>query len=418
MRPIASAWLGRLLVLAVVWFLAAAAELHAREIFVEQERGHDRNPGTREAPVRSIRRAVQMAQEGDTIHLMPPGAVYREMITLIDKRRITIEGHNCTISGAEKLPSDPARWDKVGKRLYRIRLKRTPQDRHLLVVNGRSVTMGRTKYTIQAARAAARRGGWESERDALIDQFPKPSELAEGQFAWEPIDRRSGWLYVKGSLANLEWAVRTQGVYTSGNTSDITIRNLKVRHVLNDGFNFHGNAQNIRLFNVTAYECFDNAISPHGACSFTVEEAQFLRSETAVANDFLTETRFLRCLIGGSQGAEIMIIGGKHLFEQCVIRSTAPVAMRLSYRKPGPKRPVAWKEIEMSGKDPAMRPEYTFRECTVMAADGKPSIVLIEAGVNVTFMRCAFRRMRFQVHPAARVEIIDCTLDGEPLRIE
>ncbi len=406
-------WQVRLSVLVAAVVTTAAGSLDAREIFVQHQFGDDRNPGTRQAPVRSIRRAVQLAKEGDTIHLLPERTVYREMITLRDKKGITIEGHNCIISGADRLPSDPAKWEKVGDRLYRISLRRTPQERHLLVVNGRAVTMGRTKYTIQAARAGRR--GWDAVRQALIAQYPRPSDLSDGQFAWEPIDRRSGWLYVKGSLANLEWSVRTQGVYTDGHTHDITIRNLHVRHVLNDGFNFHGDAQNIRLINVTASECFDNAISPHGACSFTVERAQFRASETAVANDFLTETRFVDCVITGSQGAEIMIIGGKHLFERCLVRATAPVAMRLAYRKPGPERPLALKEIRMSGKDPTMQPDYTFRDCTVESADETPRTVVIQAGVNVTFVNCQFRRIRFQIDPSANVKMIRCTLDGTPL---
>ena len=184
--------------------LMAAGSARAREIYVNNQTGDDGNAGTAEAPLRSARKAVRLAREGDTIHLLPEGAVYREMISLINKKGITIEGHNCTVSGADKLPSDPAKWEKVSDGLHRIRLKRTMEDRHLLVVNGKAVTMGRTKYNIKSARAAARSGGWEAQRKALMDQYPKPADLTDGQFAWEPIDKRNGWLYVKGSLENLE----------------------------------------------------------------------------------------------------------------------------------------------------------------------------------------------------------------------
>jgi hypothetical protein len=70
------------------------------------------------------------------------------MITLADKRDLTIEGHGCVVSGADPLPSDPAAWENVGEGLHRIRLKRTTQDRHILVVDGQGVTMGRTKHQI------------------------------------------------------------------------------------------------------------------------------------------------------------------------------------------------------------------------------------------------------------------------------
>jgi hypothetical protein len=393
--------------------LAAACGAQAREIYVNNQTGNDQNAGTAAAPFRTARKAVAAAGEGDVIHLLPKGAVYREMITLQDKKGFTIEGHDCLVSAADKLPSGPAQWEKVGEALHRIRLKRTAEDRHVLVVNGKAEMMGRTKYQINKAKAGARGGDVESLRQVLTAQYPRPAELKEGQFAWEPIDLTSGWLYVRGSLENLEWSVRTQCIYTVGKVDDVTIRNLHVRHALNDGFNFHGAAQNIRLSNVTAHECFDNGISPHGACSFSVRDSQFLRNEMAVGNDFVTRTHFLRCLIGESTQEELMCIGGRHLFEDCRIRATGPVAIRLTYSKRS--QPYVLNEIKLAGQDPDLKPEYTFRNCTVESADDKVRQIVIQPGPNVTFERCAFKGMEFRVGKAAQVKLVDCTLDGKPL---
>jgi len=400
---------------AVACIMAVACGAQAREIYVNCQTGNDSNAGTADAPLRSARRAVRFAREGDTIHLLPAKAVYREMLSLTDKKGITIQGHNCVISGADELPSDPAKWEKVADGLHRIRLRRTMEDRQILVVNGKAVTMGRTKYNIRDARAAGRSGGWEAERKTLMRQYPKPADLKDGQFAWEPIDTRFGWLYVKGPLEDLEWSVRTQGIATSGRVGNVTIRDLHARYALNDGWNFHGYAHDIKLYNVSGNGCFDNGISPHGACSFSVADGEFFHNELAVGNDFLTETEFLRCKIGLSTQEEVMFIGGRHVFEDCAIRSTGPVAMRLGYSKPGRGRPMALKEVEMSGKDINMKPEYTFRNCTVESADGKPHTVIIQPGVTVTFEKCTFKGMRFQADKAAKVKVIDCTLDGKAL---
>jgi hypothetical protein len=199
---------------------------------------------------------------------------------------------------------------------------------------------------------------------------------------------------------------------------NLTLRRLHARHALNAGFNRHGNAQNLRLFNVTANECFDNGISPHGACSFRVEDGEFLRNEMAVGNDFLTETHFLRCAIGQSVQEEIMIIGGRHLFEECHIRASGPVAIRLLSSKPGPGRPAALREIEMSGKDSNIRPQYTFRNCTVESADGKSHAFIIQPDVTVILENCTFRGIEFQTHEAASVTVSGSTLDGNPLTRE
>src|SRR5690606_22006192 len=156
------------------------------------------------------------------------------------------------------------------------------------------------KYQINPLAGVLRREGLEAFRAALRAQYPKLDELKEGQFAWEPIDASSGWLYVKGSPKNLEWAVRSQCIYTTGEVHNVTIRNLHGRSALTDGYSNHVNTQGQRLFDVAADECFDNGISPHGAFSFTVQDGQFLRNEMAVGNEFLTQTHFLRCTIADS----------------------------------------------------------------------------------------------------------------------
>jgi hypothetical protein len=256
----------------------------------------------------------------------------------------------------------------------------------------------------------------EALRKALTAQYPRPADLKEGQFAWEPIDLTSGWLHVRGPLDGLEWSVRTQCLYTIDKVDDVTIRRLHVRYALNDGFNFHGAAQNIQLAGVTAHDCFDNGISPHGACSFTVRDSQFLRNEMAVGNDFVTRTHFQNCLIGESTQEEVMCIGGKHLFEDCRIRSTGPVALRLVY---SPRRqPFVINEIKLAGQDPAMKPEYTFRRCTIESADGKAHEVVIQAGPPVTFEQCTFKGMKFRVDKGADVKLVECTMDGKPLTVE
>jgi hypothetical protein len=389
----------------------------AREIYVNNQTGNDQQAGTADAPLRSARRAVMMAAAGDTIHLLPEGAVYREMITLADKRDITIEGHDCVVSGADPLPADPAAWEKVGEALHRIRLKRTTQDRHILVVRGKGVTMGRTKYQINPLAGLLRREGFEAFQKALRAQYPKLEELQEGQFAWEPIDAGAGWLYVKGPLEKLEWAVRTQGIYTDREVHNITIRHLHARHALNDGYNIHGNAQGLKLESVTAHECFDNGISPHGACSFTVQDSQFLRNEMAAGNDFLTQTHFLRCTLADSVQEELMIIGGRHVFEDCTIRAGGPVVVRLVISRPGPGRPAALREIELSGKDPDAKPQYTFRRCTIESTRDAPSEFVVGPNVNVTIEDCSFTGIRFKVDPAAAVQVSGSTLDGQPLEI-
>ncbi|MCC7407237.1 MAG: alpha/beta hydrolase fold domain-containing protein [Phycisphaeraceae bacterium] len=407
--------LGRWLLSAVMCCAFSAGLAHAAELHVNHQTGSDDNPGSPDAPLKTIAQAVSLAQPGDVIHLLPEGGVYREMISLIDKSDLTIEGHDCVLTGADPLPADPAAWEEIEPNLHRIRLDRTQEDRHILVVDGRAQIMGRTKHNIMNTMKAEREQGWEAAREALIAQYPKPHDLRPGQFAWEPIDPKTGWLYVRGPLDNLEWAVRTQGVYTFMHTHNVTIRNLHVRHVLNDGFNFHGDTQNIRLVNVSGNECFDNGVSPHAACSMSVENSNFRGNSIAVGNGHMTRARMVNCTISDSVDCEVMVVGGQQVFEGCTIRATGPAAMRFIVAKP--TQPYLLKEIEMAGKTPEQSSDFMMRRCTVESADNKVRPIVVGPGVNLRIAGCTFRNVHFQIDEKARVQVTNSTLDGEPLRL-
>lgn len=394
----------------------AAAQAAARDIHVNVETGSDENPATPDAPLRTAQAAVDQAQEGDVIHLLPRGATYRERIALIDKTGFTIEGNDCIVTGADPLPSDPAAWEQVGEDLHRIRLDRTREDRHLLVIDGKAFYYDRTKFRIGRIEQIEKAEGFEAVKAALIAQYPAPADLQPGQFAWEPIDPQSGWLYVKGPLDNLEWAVRTDGIYTFGHTHDVTIRNLHARHVLNDGFNIHGDTQRLRLYNVSGNQCLDNGISPHAACSMDVEVGQFVDNGLAVGHGHLTRTRMVRCEIGGSVHQEYMTGGGDHLLEDSTIRGDGEI-VHLAHWKPNPNVTYLINEIRAAGVDPFADYEHpcVLRRCVIEGVGDEPVRVVIKSGINVTIEDCAFKHVVFDVADDAHVTLINSTADGQPL---
>lgn len=137
----------------------------------------------------------------------------------------------------------------------------------------------------------------------------------------------------------------------------------------------------------------------------------------AAGNDFLTETHFLRCTLADSVQEELMIIGGHHVFEDCTIRAGGPVIVRVVISRPGPGRPAALREIQLSGKDSNAKPQYTFRRCTIESTRDTPSEFIIGPNVNVMIEKCSFKGIRFEVDPVAAVQASGSTLDGLPLKI-
>ena len=198
----------------------------AGEIFVHLTDGRDGNAGTQAAPLATVQKAVNLAQPGDVIHLGPPGAVYRQSVTFQGKTNVTLDGHGVTLDGSDPLPADG--WETVSDGLRRRRLKRTTWDRHLLSFDGRTEHMGRTQGN-------------------TTKPFPRPEELTAGQFVFVPIDDKDGWLYVRGEAKLLEWSVRMNGVGTGGENRGLVIKNLNARRFLNDGFNIHGKAYELRF---------------------------------------------------------------------------------------------------------------------------------------------------------------------------
>lgn len=109
---------------------AAGSDAAARDIFVHNQAGDDRSNGStaeqideKLGPVRTIRRAVQIAQKCDRIVVANTGVPYRECITLQGGRNsglpgvpFILEGNGAVLDGSRKLSFSD--WHPVGKDLF------------------------------------------------------------------------------------------------------------------------------------------------------------------------------------------------------------------------------------------------------------------------------------------------------------
>lgn len=124
----------RLIILGV--FLNAIGELPAATYYVDNVNGREGNDGLSEAalnalsgPVRSINRALELVQSGDTIILTNTGVPYYESFSLVGRRLggvsnvpLTILGNGSTLSGLRRLPADG--WQTEGGGLWRVSFTR------------------------------------------------------------------------------------------------------------------------------------------------------------------------------------------------------------------------------------------------------------------------------------------------------
>ena len=280
----------------------------SRDWFVNNKTGSNKGDGSRSQPFRIAQAAVALARPGDTIHLLPEGALYRQQISIRGKTNIVILGNGVTLTGADPLPETG--WEELANGLNRRQLKKTLFDRHLLIRDGKANRMGRSP--------------------SIRKEFPKPENLKAGEFSWQPKDEKTGWLYVKGSVKGLEWSVRAAGVATSGASRGVTIRNLHARHALNDGYNIHGDCRGLICEDFTAYENFDEGFSAHDTCTARIVRGRFWGNDHAVADVNFADTDYEDCEFSQSLSTEVLFSGGSHTLKNCRIIASAPTAFSLS----------------------------------------------------------------------------------------
>ncbi|TWT30637.1 hypothetical protein [Blastopirellula retiformator] len=288
-----------------ITLLLLPSTLLSKELHVNAQTGSDANSGNLDEPFQTLQMAIKAAQEGDVIHLHPRGALYRQSGSFGRRKGITIEGHGVTLDGSDPLPEDG--WKKVGEKLYRRKMKRTPLDRHLLIIDGVMQRMGRT------------------QSDNSPD-FPAATDLKPGEFCFENIDDKQGWLYVCGSTKNLQWSTRVNGIAAGGVCERLVVRNLNTRNFLNDGFNVHGDCRELKFDNIHGYDCFDEGFSAHESAQCEIDGGKFYGNENGIADVNSTETIYRNCEFYGNVNVDVLLIGKAHQLIDCQIQNTTTAA--------------------------------------------------------------------------------------------
>lgn len=290
--------------LALVVFMCECSTSWARGIYVDNERGDDAADGlSPEKALKSIAKAIELAEAGDTIHLKPSKSPYKEEAAFRNKsglpgRPIVLEGHGATISGCEPLVE--ADWHQVAPGLYRndmlIPHNNAVIARFYFIFNGKMNHMGRTSKGLQVP-------------------FKPPNELSPGEWTYQKDEHA---FYIKTepgkSLAKyrIEAPMRANGVSFSGTCEHIVIRNLIATHVWNDGYNIHGKTCDILFENVTAIECGDDGLSAHDDCEVRVDGLVSIGNSTGICN--VNDSRSInnRVFIKDCLGQDFYMLGTNH----------------------------------------------------------------------------------------------------------
>lgn len=220
-----------------------AGSAQAEVLFVNNRTGADRNDGVVDkpldlltGPVRSISRALQLAEHGDTIVIANTGVPYYDNLTLQGEKHsgsqghpFKIEGNGAVVTGAMVIPDGA--WQEVADDVWKV--------------------------------VPYRKGHFQLIRDgkALPEVRPEPGviwsgipELANDEWcAWRGTVYYKAERLVEPSTLNLSIARRSCGV-TVFAAHDVVIADLTIQHFRLDGVNVHDLATRVDLRNLNLIE--------------------------------------------------------------------------------------------------------------------------------------------------------------------
>ena len=242
-----------------LWFCETANVVSASDLRVDPVTGDDANDGATQ-PVKTIARAIRLAQPGDTIHLLP--VTYRDWAGFFDKsgeagEPITLDGHGAMLDGCD--PLDPKGWAEVEPGLFRnadlMPLTDAIIDRWFFVIDGKLNRMHRCSK-------------------GPSEPLKAPSDLKPGEWTFvKDVDRtktaRAGYIFGTFWLklppgqpiggAKIEVPMRMAGVAMHGKCAHLVVRNLTSTRPYNDGFNL-SDCRDVVFENIRAIDCGDDGI--------------------------------------------------------------------------------------------------------------------------------------------------------------
>ena len=235
----------------------------AAVIYVDSLQGSDAFDGSAtepfdqsSGPVRTLRRAMQVARAGDTIVLANNGTPYYESLQLVGRRhsgyehvKFTIIGNGAVLSGLRAVP--PTAWRRVGTDLWKM----TPwrKGHYQLLLDGKPVPEHRVPRGARTLPAIPE-GHWSAWRGSIYYQAPHLDE---------PSNRRFQFAYEEVGL-------------TLYKVHDVRIVGLTFRHFRLDGVNAHDFCRDIVLENVTSYENGRAGVSVGGTSEILIRNSRLV----------------------------------------------------------------------------------------------------------------------------------------------
>ena len=288
-----------LLVSALLW--TAGGEAAARDIHVNNVGGNDRSSGMLQAsaggegPVRTIDRALHLAQVGDRVLLANTGVPYRETMSLSAAQHcgspgapLVIEGNGAILDGSQPVPA--ARWENIGQGVFRFRPQRLGYQQLFIA--------GRPAPRVHLPGGQTRLPRLEPRQWCVIEGVI--------YFRVEPTKTPRDY--------DLTHAALSVGI-TLYHVHDVVISNLIVQGFQLDGINAHDGTHNCLLVDVVARGNARSGITVAGNSKLRVNAALIGDNGTVqVRSESLGVLTLVGCEVLDHTAPRAMQDGGRIIF--------------------------------------------------------------------------------------------------------
>ena len=246
-------------------FVSATHTASAAVLFVNNHLGSDAADGSSSqiigkfaGPVRTISRALELSNAGDTIYITNTGMPYYDSLSFVGPRRsgsairpLVIRGNGATLTGAMSLP--PTAWQPVGTDLFKVAPYR--KGHFQLVRDGQALA---------EVRKAKDETWWRVPK-------LKPNEWCVYRGAIYYQSEKN----VDPSRQNFAIARRDCGI-TLLDAHDVRITDLVIRHFRLDGVHVHDRADKIVLDNVVVTENGRAGVTVRGTAVVNIERSSIV----------------------------------------------------------------------------------------------------------------------------------------------
>lgn len=299
--------------LSIVTAAVFTVALSAADIFVDYDKGKAENPGTENAPLNVVARAIRKAKPGDTIYVLPSDKPIRDAIVFRNKsgepgKPITIDGMNNIFLGTR--PLSEKEWKEIQPGYFACtrRIGSNMANRYFMTLKGKIHRMGRFNKAKGSKRFKKFEELQPGEWTIIRGELDKTSKSKNPAYLQQYVVRLPEGAKTPAEAGFEEPLLhRISGVDIAKNSNHITIRNVIVKHFHNDGYNFHGNCRNIVLENIAAVECGDDAISAHETCEIKVKNFVAIRCSTAICHINSSENSHENVYAEGILGQDIFL---------------------------------------------------------------------------------------------------------------